>query len=255
MKGINLDKPITFLHSSLRYFAENEYHVERFCKDDVLLMVFEGVLRFTEDNVCYEIHPGEYHIQKSNTHQFGGNPSDSPKYLYVHFRSEWADDSTVLPFEGTFDYKEAKRLIDELDRLSHTNASLLRKSAVFFEILLLLQQREKRPGVADSIAQFINEGNIREITLEKICNEFHFSKNHVINIFKKEFGLTPVKYINNLKLQRAKYLLEVTSDTLESIAANSGFNDYSHFYKLFYRENGLSPALWRSKKHTEPLHY
>ena len=69
MRGINLNKPIEFLHSSLRYFSEGEHHITRFCKDDVLLMVFEGVLRFNEDNIRYEIHPGEYHIQKSNTFQ------------------------------------------------------------------------------------------------------------------------------------------------------------------------------------------
>lgn len=250
-----MNQPITFLHSSLRFFAENEHHVTRFCEDDVLVMVFEGVLRFTEDNVCYEIHPGEYHIQKGNTFQSGEKASASPKYLYVHFHSEWADNNTVLPFEGTFDYKETKTLMDELDRLSHTNSLLIHKSAIFFKILLLLQQKEKPTGVTDKIVEFIFEENLREISLEKICKKFHFSKNHIINVFKKELGVTPIKYINDLKLNRAKYLLEVTSDTIESISLKSGFNDYSHFYKLFYRENGLSPAMWRRKKHTEPLLY
>ena len=89
----------------------------------------------------------------------------------------------------------------------------------------------------------------------KICKEFYFSKNYIINIFKKEFGVTPIQYINNLKINNAKYLLEVTSDTLESISLKSGFNDYSHFYKLFYKETGLSPSKWRNKKQTNPLQY
>ncbi|MEE1043476.1 MAG: AraC family transcriptional regulator, partial [Clostridia bacterium] len=108
---------------------------------------------------------------------------------------------------------------------------------------------------ANKIVEYISKENLSEISLEKICNEFHFSKNHIINIFKKEFNVTPIKYINDLKLRRAKYLLEVTSDTLESISLKSGFNDYSHFYKLFYQENGISPSMWRNKKHTNPLPY
>ena len=253
MRGINLNKPITFLHSSLRFFSENEHHITRFCKENVLVMVFEGVLRFTEDNICYEIHSGEYHIQKRNTFQKGEKASDSPKYLYVHFLSEWADDDTVLPFKGTFDYSKAKFLMKELDKLSHTESSLVQKSAIFFELLLLLKRNEKEASLVNKIADFICHENLSEISLEKICEEFHFSKNHIINTFKKEFGVTPIKYINDLKLKRAKYLLEVTSDTLESISLKSGFNDYSHFYKLFYRENGLSPSIWRNKKHTNPL--
>lgn len=253
MRGIDLNKPVTFLHSSLRFFSENEHHITRFCKDDVLLMVFEGILRFTEDDICYEIHPGEYHIQKSHSFQAGEKASDSPKYLYVHFRSEWADNDTVLPFKGSFDYSKAKFLMGELDRLSHTDSFLVQKSAKFFELLMLLQQKEKPASLADKIAEYIREESLNEISLEKICKEFHFSKNHIINIFKKEFGVTPIKYINDMKLKYAKYLLEVTSDTLESISFKSGFNDYSHFYKLFYRENGLSPTRWRNKKYEEPL--
>lgn len=252
MKGIDLNKPIIFLHSSLRFFSENEYHITRFCKDNVLLMVFEGVLRFTEDNICYEIHPGEYHIQKNNTFQKGEKVSDSPKYLYVHFISEWADNDTALPFKGTFDYTRAKFLMEKLDKLSHTESSLTQKTATFFELLLFLQQKEKPSRLIDKIVEFICEENLNEISLEKICKEFYFSKNHIINIFKKEFGVTPIKYINNMKLKRAKYLLEVTSETLESISLKSGFNDYSHFYKLFYLENGISPSKWRIKKHTNP---
>lgn len=255
MKGINLNKPITFLHSSLRYFSEGEHHITRFCKDNVLLMVFEGVLRFTEDNVCYEIHPGEYHIQKSNTFQSGEKASDSPKYLYVHFLSEWADNDAVLPFKGTYDYTRAEFLMKELDKLSHTESSLVKKTAVFYELLLFLQQQEKSENIADKIAAFLCNENLNEISLGKICKEFYFSKNYIINIFKKEFGVTPIQYINNLKINNAKYLLEVTSDTLESISLKSGFNDYSHFYKLFYKETGLSPSKWRNKKQTNPLQY
>ena len=59
MYGIDLNKEIKYLFSSLRFFASKEHHVDRFCKDDVLLLVYDGVLRFSEDGVMYEIHPGE----------------------------------------------------------------------------------------------------------------------------------------------------------------------------------------------------
>jgi len=252
MRGIDLNSPITFLHASLRFFAEGEHHITRFCKDNVLLMVFEGVLRFTEDDVCYEIHPGEYHIQKSNTYQKGEKASDSPQYLYVHFLAEWEDNNMTLPFKGSFDYASARHLMEELDKLSHSESSLIQKNSKFFELLLLLQQKSKPTTTAGKIAEYIGGENLSELSLEKICNKFHFSKNHIINIFKKEFGVTPIKYINDLKLKHAQYLLEVTSDSVETVALKSGFNDYSYFYKLFCRKNGLSPSKWRDKKQTNP---
>ena len=66
MSGIDLDKPINYKHSSLRFFKEGERHVSRICNDDVLLLVFDGILNFQEDGKSYSIKAGEYHIQKHN---------------------------------------------------------------------------------------------------------------------------------------------------------------------------------------------
>ena len=252
MYGLDMDKPIAFKHSSLRYFSEGECHITRIGEDNVLVMIFKGILRFSEDGVEYEIHPGEYHIQKVGSYQTGDIPSDSPEYLYVHFDCEWGDSDKTLPKQGIFDYKEAKKAMEELDRMSHGSRSYIRKTAKFYEILLMLYKREKTINMAREIAEFIKRRNLNEMSLEMICEEFNFSKNHIINVFKKEFGVTPVKYINNVKLKRAEYLLEATSKSIEDISYESGFNDYSHFYKLFCREKGMSPAQWRSRKHMSP---
>lgn len=253
MRGIDLNKPITFLYSSLRFFADNEHHITRFCGDDVLVMVYEGVLRFDEDGVSYEVHPGEYHIQKAGSYQAGVRASDAPKYLYVHFRSIWDEESAKLPYRGTFDYQMAKSLMEKLDAVSHGDGLMIEKTATFYELLLMLMPKEKPKNLARRIADYISRDHVGDISLDKICDEFHFSKNHIINIFKKEFGITPVKYINDIKLRRAEYLLEVTSDTAESIAQRCGFGDYSHFYKTFFCKNGMPPAQWRKKKQTEPV--
>ena len=42
--------------------------------------------------------------------------------------------------------------------------------------------------------------------------------------------------------------MEMTSETLENVAAACGFRNYSHFYRLFVRKNRLSPEKWREAK-------
>lgn len=247
MKGINLEKPITYLHSSLRYFNKNERHVTRICKDDVLVLVFEGVLRFSEDGICHEIKSGEYYIQQKNLFQYGYAESDSPKYLYVHFNGEWTESGSVLPCKGNYNIDKLMDKMKEMDTLSHGEYSYIKRCEKFYEILCSLDKKTSKLNTANKIAMFIESKN-GKISLEEICNKFNFTKNHIINIFKKEYGTTPVKYINNVKLKHAKYLLEVTSHTTEVVAEQSGFNDYSHFYKLFSREIGTSPTEWRKQK-------
>ena len=49
MLGVDLGKPMCCKYASFRFFEEKEHHITRFCTDNVLLLVFAGVLRFSED--------------------------------------------------------------------------------------------------------------------------------------------------------------------------------------------------------------
>ncbi len=248
MEGIQLDKPILYKGSSLRFFNKGERHVTRLCKDDVLLLVYDGVLRFTEAGVPKEIHPGQYYIQRHDTYQSADMQSDSPKYLYVHFMAGWQKGGLILPKSGVFEYSSFKALIEQLDTLAHTKAPYIAKAAKFYELLVKLNQPRPQSTAASLMAGFVSKECQNRISLEALSQRFNFSKNQIINIFKKEFGVTTVAYINNIRLEKAEYLIEVTSNPLESIALSCGFQNYSHFYKLFYQKHKLSPNQWRSKK-------
>ena len=248
MDGIDLCKPVTYETASMRYFSPGEHHVSRRFKPDVLLLVLEGILRFTEDGTRYEVHPGQYHIQKQDSIQSGEIVSDAPKYLYVHFYGHWTTDGQYLPKQGSFDQAALSPLIQQLDTLSHSHAPYILTAAIFYQLLAALYHTPPVDSTAAKIADYMDNHYPQALTLDHLCVEFHFSKNHIINLFKKAYGVTPVNYLNDLRLQRAKYLMEVTSNSLETICPACGFQNYSHFYKLFVRKNGISPEKWRIKK-------
>ena len=252
MCGIDLDRPIQYIVASLRFFDVKEKHVDRLCRHDVLLLVYEGVLRFFEDGVEQQIRAGQYYIQKAGSYQYADKASDAPKYLYVHFMGEWSEGEKVLSRSGNFDYASMAPLISRMDKLGHGNYSYTERSAVFFDILsMLYRSSEAGDGTVRQIRRFIQKNYTQLRSLEEICVEFHYSKNHVINLFKEEYGLTPFEYINDLRIKKAMYLLEVTPKSIEEISGECGFNHYSHFYRLFVRKNGTSPYEWRARIRTE----
>ena len=253
MEGINLDKSITYFYSSFRFFDEGEYHVDRVCGEDVLLLVFSGVLRFTENGTFYELHPGEYHIQKHGSLQEGTLPSDSPKYMYVHFLAEWTSKEKALPKKGVFSYKRLSPLMEKLNSLSHKAAPYIEKAAVFYEILSTLQVPKSEELVANQIAAFIDANLDTNFGLKDLSQKFNYSKNHIINLFKAEYDITPFEYMNFSRIKKSEQLLEITSKSIEDISLECGFNNYSHYFKLFKRINGISPAEWRKKKRLSPL--
>lgn len=248
MLGIDLNEKIEYKSASLRFFNKGERHISRRFGCEVLIMVYDGILRFSEDGEYFEVRPGEYHIQKRNTYQDGYAPSDSPQYLYIHFNAEWNGSDHILPKRGTFDTAKLRPLMEQMDKFAHNNSSYTHCCSIFYQILTQLITKPKKTNVAIEMAEYIKKGNLEEVSLDTLCQKFNFSKNHIINLFKAEFGTTPVKYINSIKLNHAKYLLEVTSNTTESIAQECGFNEYSHFYRLFMKDTGLSPTHWREQK-------
>lgn len=248
---IDLNSDIKYLTASLRFFDEREHHVSRICPSDVLLLVFDGVLRFSEDGVEYEVGANEYFIQRCGGVQLGNIESDAPKYLYVHFSGSWRDDESgaVLARRGTFNYHAMRPLIDELDDAAHSGAPYIELAQLFYRILsALCDSVSKRDSVAGKIASFIESEYSREITLDTLVDMFHFSKNHIINMFEREFSLSPISFLCLTRLKNAEYQLEVTNEPLESIAESCGYQNYSHFYKQFMKKNGMSPTKWRKEK-------
>ena len=251
MFGIDLNTPIRYKYASLRYFKKNERHVDRVCSSDVLLLVFEGTLRFSEDGKQKEVRAGEYYVQRKNVPQKGEIPSDAPKYLYVHFFADWTDKSPFLPYRGNFEYAIMKPLIEKLDDMSHHGDTYVQQSAVFFQILSLLHKQATKQTLADKIAEYINAHYAEPLSLSELVSHFHFSKNHIINIFKKQYCHTPFSYLTSVRLENAKRFLIITSRSAEDLAIECGFSDYSHFYKAFKKSNHCSPKEWRIRKQTE----
>ena len=225
MWGIDLNQPIEYCYASMRYFKEGEHHVNRICPEDVLLLVYEGILRVEEDGVNYEIHPGEYHIQRKGSLQRGVEASDSPKYMYVHFKGVWTKGGNVLPADGTFSGKDMFQLMETMDFREHNGYSLVERYSLFFQILVALYQTNQVEGLSNKMADYI-AGNVpQDLSLENMSHTFGYSKNHIINIFKKAYGMTPGQYLTKKRIEKAQWLLESTADTLETVAEKCGFSD------------------------------
>ncbi|MBR4949775.1 MAG: helix-turn-helix transcriptional regulator [Clostridia bacterium] len=247
MKKIDLNKNIIYKGASYRYFDKNECHCSRFCEQYILLIVFDGVLRFSEDGEEFEVFPGEYFIQRKNAFQDGKIPSDSPKYLYVHFDCEETEGDGLV-FRGKFDYNQLEPFMTKIDDYYHNDAPYILQVGKFYEILSTLYQKEKKATLADKIAEYIMLRFTEDVTLDEISKKFNFSKNHIINIFRNKYDMTPFEFLGKYKIRQAERLLEITSDSAEEISSKCGFNNYSHFYKLFRRMNNVSPNRWRQEK-------
>lgn len=99
--------------------------------------------------------------------------------------------------------------------------------------------REIRNFLADNIAQ-------SDISMTVLSEKFGFNGDYLRRIFKEDFGVTPMEYLENLRLSHAKQLLvKMPIYTVEEVGELCGFTDRFYFSRFFKRHTGLSPQKFR----------
>jgi len=93
---------------------------------------------------------------------------------------------------------------------------------------------------------YINKNLDRKIEISELAAITKWEAEHFIRIFKEYMSITPYQYILKAKIDLAKSLLKSSNYSLEEIAIESGFSNYSAFYKVFLRAVEMSPRTYRS---------
>lgn len=91
---------------------------------------------------------------------------------------------------------------------------------------------------------FMEQHYAEKISLEQICHCANLSKSTLLRAFTKEKGVTPYSYLENIRIGKAKNLLEQGVLPMEA-AMRTGFSDQSHFTNYFDRFIGLTPGAYR----------
>ncbi|WP_028390909.1 response regulator transcription factor [Bacillus cihuensis] len=93
--------------------------------------------------------------------------------------------------------------------------------------------------------RYISENIHRKITQDEVASYLHLNSSYFSRLFKKEVGENFVKYIVNLKMKRAKELLDQTNYTVIEISELLGYENQSYFNKTFKAFAGIAPIEYR----------
>lgn len=120
-------------------------------------------------------------------------------------------------------------------------------------LISLLIQRYGQPSPScipecreeiEKACDFMEQHFADRIYLDQICRYAGLSKSTLLRVFTKSKGVTPYSYLENIRIGKAKKLLEQGVPPIEA-AMQTGFSDQSHFTNYFNRFIGLAPGLYR----------
>ncbi len=131
---------------------------------------------------------------------------------------------------------------------------------LFLELLLeLLDDQEARTKVfgrderlARQVRQALEQLSLLSMAemppIQRFLDQFGCSYAHIARVFQRTYGISPLGYVNALRLERAKLLLQDTSLSISEVAVRTGFDDPSYFTRLFTRRMGMNPSAYRSNE-------
>lgn len=94
---------------------------------------------------------------------------------------------------------------------------------------------------------WISEHLQEDISLSRLAEEFHFNSSYLSQMFKNELGVNYHTYLNQVRINRAKYYLRETDMSISTIADMVGFQNYRVFTKVFKNMTGELPSRYRMK--------
>ena len=108
--------------------------------------------------------------------------------------------------------------------------------------------RQGRPRAGTSLAPLLDwmaENLARDLTVAEIAQRSRMSVRTFNRRFREQTGTSPIQWLLDARVRRAQELLETTGQSVESIAAATGFEAPASFRARFRRTVGISPAGYR----------
>lgn len=103
-----------------------------------------------------------------------------------------------------------------------------------------------RHNLVDSAIQYLNSNFTQSITLKDVAESLCVSETHLIHKFTSQVGISPMRYLQQIRIEAAKRLLIATAMPINEIAAQVGFDDPLYFSRVFKQKMGTSPSSLRN---------
>jgi len=93
------------------------------------------------------------------------------------------------------------------------------------------------------------EYNYQDVTLKELIKQFGHNMNYFNRLIKAHTGMTFSGFVQNIKLEKAEFLLKTTDFPVEEVARQVGYNNLSYFYAIFRKKFKLTPNNIRDPKY------
>jgi len=253
-------------------FLDGNYHCHDFIEFSYVL---SGNVNYRIDNKFYKISEKTLLVFNPEVyHQESLNKGEQNTELHIGFRNIKIDGlplNYILKenFDAPLEFKQYKddfhkcclEIIEEQEACE-IGKELILKSLIMKLIALFLKETNyvkntkkidrydfpfyDKSNVVKIILEYFDNNYMKNISLDDMSKNMYISSVYISKVFKEKTGESPINYLINLRLEKAKDLLISTESPVKAIAQAVGYSDAYYFSKLFKKYYGNSPCKFRS---------
>ncbi|MDO4701070.1 MAG: AraC family transcriptional regulator [Erysipelotrichaceae bacterium] len=213
-------------------------------KEDDLVIVNANV-RHTESSKDDE--PLEYIVIGIEGISLLTQEIDQPEYCSIHNYRDYKHEvlfylkTLLLEVAAKSEYYDliAQNLLEVL------LANIIRRTNTKLTIGDVCEANESCTYIKNYIESNYNEN----LTLDDLCKISYMNKYYLVHSFKKQFHITPIAYLNEVRLKEASKLLKNTNLSVSQIANIIGMSSQSYFAQSFKKVYRVSPNEYRKLNH------
>lgn len=263
------DPTFLFTWKGKRTIDEKNYHSHDYPE---IAYILSGNGKYRIDDRTYEVSEGDMIIlNPGQKHQALVADADNPTTeFFIGFtdvRIKGLPDNVVpLPEDGPVLHTagELRQKLFKICASMEAENAVCRQGRYFMlkayliQILLLIVREQTEPVelktgysfesvnkkyVVEKIVNYFEDHYDEKISLDQIAENMYLSPFYISKIFKTETGDTPIRHLINIRLEKARELLEHGwTGSIQEVAAQVGYDDAYHFSKLFKKRYGISPS-------------
>ena len=251
-----------FMDQCGHYYMDRHYLISRSAPKEIrflIMYMIKGSLSLVTSSGDYTVSENEvaivdtrnYHIYAANCHS---------EMYWIGFDG-WISDRMVTEicrYGNVFIPGTPSHTLDPLREILHAFHEQIPLDeeviSAYIHLILsdLLQCARMKSSKKDVMilkaAQYIQMHYSEQITLDQLADMACLNPSYFSTKFKKIMGMSPKEYILNTRMRAAKILLQDTNQTVQQVAANTGFQYDAYFSNYFRRKMGLTPGEWRKSK-------
>lgn len=261
------DKKIPSIHIS-----DCGYHDFNYVKSNKSVYVQAGyTLHFVERGSgtlyllgeTYSLSRGDFFFLPPNVDiLYYPNPKDPWAYYWFFIKGEGGEElGRKMGFSITNPIRRVTNTIEIENMMKSLFSQGFSNEERYFNALSTLYAIASKLAVSQGEAQFVCNADTvdrvkdviklnykdKEFKIENISDMIFVSHSYICKLFKMKTGVSPVKYLVKLRLQKASELLKIKEYSVKKLCDEVGFKDELHFMKEFKKEFGVTVKNYREQ--------